>query len=131
MNWKENELSSDKGFKQGVKASITSAIQSMMRIGHGSTLGPRFSLLVLFTDILHLLAARVCDCHNETFNFTGKSSKQEMVTKPASWAANKARTPIEAHSSTNCDIPAKQGHSTASLSLKSIFLKQEVNESKA
>lgn len=44
-----------KGFKQGGKASITSAVQSTMRIGYAPTLGPQFSLLLLFTDICHLL----------------------------------------------------------------------------
>lgn len=81
-----------KGFKQGGQASITSAIQRMLKIGYGSTLGPQFSLLFLCTVILHLSAARVWGCHSETFYFTGKSIKCEMVTQPDSWAANKART---------------------------------------
>lgn len=37
-----------KGFKQEGKASITSAIQIMMRIGYGSTLGPQFEMLLFF-----------------------------------------------------------------------------------
>lgn len=42
-----------KGFKHGGKVSITSAIQSMMRIKYGLMLGPSFSLfcfVCLFTD---------------------------------------------------------------------------------
>lgn len=62
-----------KNFKQGRKASITSAIQGMMRLGDGSTLGPQFSLLLFsFTDILYLPSARVCGCPSESSNFTGK-----------------------------------------------------------
>ena len=56
-------------------------------------------------------------------------SSHEMVTKPASWAARQG--PYEACSSRNSDIPAEQGHNIGSLSLESIFLKQEGNERKA
>lgn len=44
-----------KGFKQEGEASIISAAQSMTGTGYGSILGPRFSMLLLFTAICHLL----------------------------------------------------------------------------
>lgn len=125
-----------KGFKQGGKASITSAVQSIMRtvrLHSGTTV---FIVAIVVYTYSNMPSARVCGCPSETPNFTEKNSSKhtprgnEMLTKPASGAAGKART-LRGSLIHKLRHPAGQGLNTASLFLESIFLKQETSENKA
>ena len=125
-----------KDFKQEGKASIASAVQSTERIGYGSILGPQFSLSLLFTGVCHLLEYMAVPVRLPTSSekqlkaHTRPANRRWSVTKPASWAASKAGT-LWGSLLHKLWHPYQQAHNTASLSLKSIFLKQEINKTKA
>lgn len=135
MNWKKNEPSRSKRLETRRESiyclSCPKHRENRVWLNCGTT---------VFTDTSVyrcLPSARVYGCPSETSSFIGKpaqsaytASRQEMVTKSASWAASKARTlwGLLLHKLWH---PCQQAHNTASLSLESIFLKQERNKRKA